>query len=165
MKIWPQQKYIDPADLDSPCRILVCGGLGPFWGASDQWKIDILASQGSPADLCALDNIMLVRISNSLVRNIFFYIFFKSLIQQIRITLVVCFQLTKKLIWAQRASFVPKTPLKNTFSRWIVKRTCFEVLQQKSSIMPRVVWAEESKTGLGFEIGSPQQKLWWRPDL
>ena len=24
--------------------------------------------------------------------------------------------------------------------------------------MPRVVWAEESKTGLGFEIGPRQQK-------
>ena len=72
--------------------------------------------------------------------------------------LVVCSRLTKKLFWAQRADFVPK-PLENIFSRRLVKRACFEVLQQKSSITPSVVWAEESKTGLGFEIGPPQQKL------
>ena len=31
--------------------------------------------------------------------------------------------------------------------------------------MPRVVWAEESKTGLGIEIGHRQQKLWRKPTL
>ena len=34
-----------------------------------------------------------------------------------------------------------------------VKRGHFEILQKKTSNMPRVVWAEESKTGLGFKIG------------
>jgi len=41
----------------------------------------------------------------------------------------------------------------------------FEVLQKKSSNMPRVVRAEESKTGLGFEIGPRQQKLWRGPNV
>ena len=31
---------MDPAGLDSPRQILVCRGLRPFWGASDQWQID-----------------------------------------------------------------------------------------------------------------------------
>ena len=31
--------------------------------------------------------------------------------------------------------------------------------------MPRVVWAEESKTGPGFEIGQPQQKCSRKPSL
>ena len=32
-------------------------------------------------------------------------------------------------------------------------------LQKTSSTLLRVVWAEESKTGLGFEFGPLQQKL------
>ena len=28
---------IDPADLNTPCQILVCQGLRSFWGASDQY--------------------------------------------------------------------------------------------------------------------------------
>ena len=40
----------------------------------------------------------------------------------------------------------------------MVKRDRFQVLQKKSSWLPRVVWAEESKTGLGFKIG-PRQKM------
>ena len=32
----------------------------------------------------------------------------------------------------------------------LTKQTDFEVLQKKSSNMPRVVWPEESRTGLGF---------------
>ena len=35
----------------------------------------------------------------------------------------------------------------------MVKRRHFEVLQKKSSNMPRVVWAEECKNGPRFEIG------------
>ena len=35
----------------------------------------------------------------------------------------------------------------------MVKRDYFAVLQKKSSIMPRLVWAEEPKIGLGFESG------------
>ena len=35
----------------------------------------------------------------------------------------------------------------------LVKRGHFELLRKKSSNMPRVVWAEESKNGLRFEIG------------
>ena len=34
----------------------------------------------------------------------------------------------------------------------LVKRARFEILPKKSSNMPRVVWTEESKTGLGLEI-------------
>ena len=40
----------------------------------------------------------------------------------------------------------------------LAKRACFEVLQ-KTSNMLRVVWAEDSETGLGCEIGPWQQKL------
>ena len=35
----------------------------------------------------------------------------------------------------------------------------FGVLQKNASNTPCVVWAEESKIGLGFEIGHRQQKL------
>ena len=35
----------------------------------------------------------------------------------------------------------------------MTKRAGFEALQQKLSNTPRVVWAEESKNGLRFEIG------------
>ena len=42
----------------------------------------------------------------------------------------------------------------------VAKRAHFEVLRQKSNDMPRVVCNEESKTGLGFEIGHRQQKCW-----
>ena len=34
----------------------------------------------------------------------------------------------------------------------LAKRACFEVLQKTSNTI-RVIWSEESKTGLGFEIG------------
>ena len=45
--------------------------------------------------------------------------------------------------------------LKNTDK---TQKPRFEVLQ-KISNMPRVVWAEKSKTGLKLDIGLPQQKL------
>ena len=32
-------------------------------------------------------------------------------------------------------------------------------------MVPGVVWAEESKTGLGFEMGPPQQKCQCKPTL
>ena len=38
------------------------------------------------------------------------------------------------------------------------RKAHFEVLQTKSSTLPRAVWAGESKPGLGFEIGPQQQK-------
>ena len=60
----------------------------------------------------ALDNIVLARNSDSLVQNIVFSISFESSIQETRITLVVCFQLTKNIILAQRSDFVPKQPRK-----------------------------------------------------
>ena len=60
------------ADLELLCRILICRCLGTFWGASDQWQINFLVSQGSWADLCALDNIVHARTSDNLVRAIFF---------------------------------------------------------------------------------------------
>ena len=54
---------------------------------------------------------------------------------------------------------MPKKPWKTPITRRLAKRACFEVLQKMPKTMPRVVWAEESKTGLGFEIGPRQQKL------
>ena len=35
---------IEPANLDSPHRILVCRGLRPFWGVSVCWEIKFLVS-------------------------------------------------------------------------------------------------------------------------
>ena len=42
-----------------------------------------------------------------------------------------------------------QTPLENTNTRRLVKR----------ATIPCVVWAEEPKTGVGFEIGPRQQTL------
>ena len=55
--------------------------------------------------------------------------------------------------------FYANKSYKTHFFRRLVKQACFEILQQKSSITPRIVWSEKSKTGLGFEIGPPQQQL------
>ena len=52
---------------------------------------------------------------------------------------------------------MPRDPPKITFSRKLAQRARFEVLQ-KPRTLPRVVWAEESKTGLVFEIGPRQRK-------
>ena len=47
-----------------------------------------------------------------------------------------------------------KTPTKNKETRKLVKQNRFYVgLTKKSSTFPSVVWAEESRTGLKFEIG------------
>ena len=42
--------------------------------------------------------------------------------------------------------------------RKLAKRDHFR-FYKKPTTFTRVVWAEESKTGLGFEIGPVQQKL------
>ena len=47
---------------------------------------------------------------------------------------------------------LPKTP----FS---VVRAHFSTFRKNPKYMPRVFWAAEPKTGLGFEIGQPQQKI------
>ena len=46
-----------------------------------------------------------------------------------------------------------KNSLENTKTWRLVKQAWFEVLHKNLSIMPRVVFDEESKTGVGFEIG------------
>ena len=38
----------------------------------------------------------------------------------------------------------------------MAKQAHFEIFRKNPKYMPRVVWAEESKTGLSFEIGQPQ---------
>ena len=55
--------------------------------------------------------------------------------------------------------------LENTFWRRLVKQACLEVLQKKSSTLLGVVWAWESKTGLGFEIRPRQQKFQGFPNV
>ena len=45
-----------------------------------------------------------------------------------------------------------ETPTKNKNTN-IGKTTPFSGFTKKTSTLPRVVWAEESKSGLGFEIG------------
>ena len=67
-------------------------------------KFDFLVSYGIQPDLRVLDKIMLVRTSDSLLRNIEFLIYFKSIIQQTRFTLVMCVRLAKTSIWAQIAN-------------------------------------------------------------
>ena len=47
----------------------------------------------------------------------------------------------------------------------MVKRGHFEVLRKKTSNMPREVWAEESKNGLGFEIGASYDDVQTRSQL
>ena len=67
------------SNLDLPHQIFVCQGLRPFWGTSNQWQIIFLVSLGSPANLSAINNIVLMRTSNSLVQNIVFCAFSKIL--------------------------------------------------------------------------------------
>ena len=47
----------------------------------------------------------------------------------------------------------------------MVKRDRFRFYEKKTSWLPRVVRAEESKTGLGFKIGPRQQKYQRTPKL
>ena len=85
----------------------------------------------------ALDNIVLSSTSTSLhsTKHRFFGFFFESLIQRTKITLVLCFRLTKKMILAQKVDFVTKNSWKTPLARRVVKRDHFEVLQKKSSMV------------------------------
>ena len=47
----------------------------------------------------------------------------------------------------------------------MVKRDSFKILQKKSSTLPRVVWAEESKTGLRFKSDQVMTSSQRGPDL
>ena len=47
----------------------------------------------------------------------------------------------------------------------MVKQAHFEGFQINLEFMPRVVFDEKSKTGLGFEIGQPQRKRKHKPTL
>ena len=69
------------------------------------------------------------------------------------------FDSVKRRVLSSSADIVPKNPRKTPITWQLAKRARFEVLQKNPKIMPRVVWAEESKTGLGFKIGPRQQKL------
>ena len=40
------------------------------------------------------------------------------------------------------------------------RNSVFRFCKKKSNILPCVVWARDSKTGLGIKIGPRQQKLW-----
>ena len=52
------------------------------------------------------------------------------------------------------------------YKTWkLAKRARFEILQKKVTCPMYVVWAEESKTDLGFEIEPPQQKCQRKPTL
>ena len=55
--------------------------------------------------------------------------------------------------------------LKSPKTSRTAKQAHFEIFRKKSKYMPRVVLAGESKTGLSFEIGQPQQKIWRKPSL
>ena len=77
------------------------------------------------------------------------------------------FDSVKSQVLSSRADIVPKNPWKPLSCSRLKKKhekivkTRFKVSQkdQVTCPMPRVVWAEESKTGLGFEIGPRQQQL------
>ena len=47
---------------------------------------------------------------------------------------------------------MPKNPLENTFSRKLRNEPVLRFYEKKSSTFVSVVWAEESKNGLRFEI-------------
>ena len=102
---------------------------------------------------------MLAHTSNKLLRNINSSITFKKSIQHARFTLVT--RVRVSLSQSYRLSSIKtqnsdKKPWKALFPGNIfkmVKQSYFEVLRKKSSNMARVVWAEESKNGLRFDIG------------
>ena len=50
------------------------------------------------------------------------------------------------------ADFVPKIPLENTFSQKLHNEPVLRIYEKKSSTFPGVVWAEEPKNSLRFEI-------------
>ena len=66
----------------------------------------------------------------SLVQNIVFFGLFKSLIQQTKITLVVCVRLTKKIDLSPKGQFCAWKTWKTTLTRRLVERGHFEVLQK-----------------------------------
>ena len=116
-----------------------------------------------------LDDIVLAYTSDMLLQNIDSSITFEKSIQQARFTLVTSVRnsssrisLSHRVELKQGSKLRSKTPWKALFSRRkikMVKRGHFEVLRKKSSTMTDVVWPEESKNGLRFEIGPRQQKL------
>ena len=67
-------------------------------------------------------------------------------------------------IWAQRADFVPNPPGKHLFAA-TSQTSMFWGFTKKSSTLPHVVWAGESKTGLGFGIGPRQQTCQRSPNV
>ena len=62
------KKHVDHADFDLPCQTLLFRCLRSFWGASVCWGIDFLSISGSQASMRALDNIVLTRNSDGLMR-------------------------------------------------------------------------------------------------
>ena len=97
---------------------------------------------------------MLARTSDNTVRALF-----SSIKVNISLDLRSYYAIRASDFFELKGPILCLNPLENTFLRGLVKRACFEGLQQKSSIMTRVVWAKEPKTALGFEIGPPRQKL------
>ena len=65
----------------------------------------------------------------------------------------------KHRLWAQKIELDQKHANKKYKTWKVTKQARFEVLEKKSSHMPRTVWVEESKTGLGFEIGSSYDNI------
>ena len=63
----------------------------------------------------------------------------------------------KHQFWAQRADDVPKTPCKTPKRKNWSNESIFRL--KNTSTLPRVVWTEESKTGLGIEIGPSYDKV------
>ena len=47
----------------------------------------------------------------------------------------------------------------------MAKQAHFSIFQRNPKYMPHVGWAEESKTGLGYEIGPSHQKCHRKPSL
>ena len=75
-----------------------------------------------------LNNIVLTRTSDSLVRNIVFLIFLNSLIAYYLDLLRLTRYLSSK-------GFCASNPLENTFSRRLVKQAGFEVLGKKYQVL------------------------------
>ena len=61
---------------------------------------------------------------------------------------------------------VPKTPRKTSFQNAKTGQASpFLGSMKNPENMPRVLFNEESKTGLGSEIGHRQQKCWLTPNV
>ena len=91
-----------------------------------------LVGQGRQAGLCALNNIALTCTSDSLVRNIVFFVFFLKLLNRVLLRFTAFDSLLEL-----KGSILCLKPPGNTFLRQLVKQADFEVLTKKNQVFAR----------------------------